>query len=74
MPTGSIQPFVGAAVKTNCHSKVALAVLGAFALIISQRRQQRRALRVSLGLERCYTNDSRLKPSEDFSFLNPKAF
>lgn len=35
MPTGSTQPFVGAPVKTKGHSKVALAVLGAFVLIIS---------------------------------------
>ena len=35
MSTGSIQPFIGAAVKTKGRSKVALAVLGAFALIIS---------------------------------------
>ena len=35
MPTGNTQPFVGAAVKTKGCSKVALVVLGAFALIIS---------------------------------------
>ena len=35
MPTGSIQPFIGAAMKTKGRSKVALVVLGAIALIIS---------------------------------------
>ena len=35
MPTGTTQPFVGGAVKTKGHSNVAMAVLCAFALVIS---------------------------------------